>query len=93
MARMIPDIDPATIENSGEREMYRRLREQLPATWIVRHHFPACWLDGANLREPAKPFAQLDIHDARGEKVATLARGLGSPRIAWQAPNSAVTLK
>ena len=51
MARMIPSIDPETIENAGEKEMYRRLRDQLPDFWVVRYHFPACWLDGLQLRE------------------------------------------
>src|SRR4051794_23985313 len=51
MAKMIPNIDPETITNAGEKEMYRRLRDQLPASWVVRYHFPACWLDGLQLRE------------------------------------------
>lgn len=61
-----------------------RLTARRPTTLLV---------EGEARKVLLKPFAQLDIHDARGEKVATLARGLGSPRIAWQAPNSAVTLK
>ena len=51
MARMIPDIDPQAIDNLGERDMYRRLRDQLPESWVVRHHFPVCWRDGLHLRE------------------------------------------
>ena len=42
MARMIPDIDPETINNSGERAVYIELRDQLPKKWVVRHHFPFC---------------------------------------------------
>lgn len=40
-----------------------------------------------------KPFSQVDVHDARGEKVATLKRGLGATRITWQNPDVAVRLK
>ncbi len=51
MGRMIPDIDPETIENRGEREFYRLIKEQAPHDWVIRYHFPACWLDGNRLRE------------------------------------------
>jgi hypothetical protein len=59
MARMIPDIDPSSIENSGEKEMYRQLRDQLPPTWVVRYHFPACWKEGRMLRECESDFIVL----------------------------------
>jgi hypothetical protein len=52
MAQMIPDIDPATIDNNpGEQQMYIALRDQLPADWVVRHHYPACLLQGNRLAE------------------------------------------
>ena len=48
---MIPDVPECSIENSGEREVYRQLRDQLPKSWIVRYHYPVCWMDGPRLRE------------------------------------------
>ena len=52
MAQMIPEIDPAKIENNpGEQQMYIALRDQLPADWVVRHHYPACLLEGNRLTE------------------------------------------
>lgn len=47
MARMIPDIDPGKIRNRAEATVYKALKEQLPADWVVRHHYPACLLCGA----------------------------------------------
>jgi hypothetical protein len=46
---MIPDIDPSTIENDGERAVFRALASQLPGNWVVRHHYPFCWQDGRRL--------------------------------------------
>lgn len=51
MPRLIPELDPAKISNKGEREVYRELRDQLPADWIVRYHYPACWMQGTCLRD------------------------------------------
>jgi hypothetical protein len=56
MAMMIPSIDPATIENEGEREVYIQLRDQLPKHWVARHHYYACWKDGHRIRESEADF-------------------------------------
>lgn len=42
MARMIPDVDPATVEHSSEEPVYRALRDQLPDEYVVLHSYP--WL-------------------------------------------------
>jgi len=59
MARMIPDVPEGSIENSGEKEAYRQLRDQLPRNWVVRHHYPACWMNGSRLREREGDFIVL----------------------------------
>jgi hypothetical protein len=51
MPRLIPVLAPDQIGNKGEREVYTRLRDQLPDDWIVRYHYPACWMHGTCLRE------------------------------------------
>lgn len=56
MARMIPEIDPSTIENSGERAAYKALSNQLPKNWVVRFHYPFCWKDGNRLKEGEADF-------------------------------------
>jgi hypothetical protein len=42
MARMIPDVDPATIKVDSERVLYSHLREGLPKKYMVFHSYP--WL-------------------------------------------------
>ncbi len=37
--KMIPDINPEDIKNSGERKVYYALREQLPDNWVVVYHY------------------------------------------------------
>lgn len=59
MARMIPDIDPTGIENTGERLVYKALRDQLPSNWVVRHHYLFCWKDGGRMREGEADFIVL----------------------------------
>ena len=59
MAQMIPEIDPATIENAGERAAYKALRSQLPSNWVVRFHYPFCWKDGNRLVEGEADFIVL----------------------------------
>lgn len=51
MARMIPNISEDAIANSGERTVYRELRDQLPKNWVVRYHYPVCWKNGTRLLE------------------------------------------
>lgn len=51
MAKMIPDIDPETINNSGEKAAYKALKNQLPDSWVVRYHYPFCWKDWNQLRD------------------------------------------
>ena len=46
MARMIPHINPETIANRGDRAVYIELRDQLPNSWVVRHHLPFCTYEG-----------------------------------------------
>ena len=82
MARMIPNIDLLEIENAGEREMYRRLRDQLPASWLVRYHFPACWLDGLHLRECECDF--IVLAPGRGLMLVEV-KGIYTP-LAWFYP-------
>ena len=53
---MIPDIDPPKIGNSGERDLYKALSEQLPEDWVVRYHYPACWMQGTCLKECESDF-------------------------------------
>src|SRR5205823_6226927 len=59
MARMLPDVAAAVIDNIGERLVYEALRDQLPHTWIVRYHSPACWLQNLRLRECEADFIVL----------------------------------
>jgi hypothetical protein len=59
MAKMIPDVPEDSIENSGEREAYRQLRDQLPRNWVVRHHYPTCWMNGSRLLEREGDFIVL----------------------------------
>jgi hypothetical protein len=59
MAKMIPDIDPTLIENTGERLVYQALRDQLPSNWVVRHHYLFCWKDGNRMREGEADFIVL----------------------------------
>ena len=42
MARMIPDVEPSTIEHGSERPVYEALRDQLPSEFTVLHSYP--WL-------------------------------------------------
>ena len=42
MARMIPDVDPATLEHTSEQPVYRALRDQLSDEFVVLHSYP--WL-------------------------------------------------
>ena len=63
MALMIPDIDPNKIENKGERLAYKALSEQLPEDWIVRYHYPACWMQGNRLKECEADFVVLAPHN------------------------------
>lgn len=56
---MIPNVPEGSIENSGEQEAYRQLRDQLPKGWVVRYHYPACWMDGPHLREREGDFIVL----------------------------------
>lgn len=51
MARIIPDINPETIANSGERRVYVCMKQQLPDDWVVRYHYPVCWQEGSYLRD------------------------------------------
>lgn len=53
---MIPELNPESIENSGERAAYRALSEQLPEAWTIRYHYPFCWKDGRRLREGEADF-------------------------------------
>lgn len=56
---MIPERDPRSISNRGERHIYELLRDQLPETYVVRHHFPACWMDRYYLRDAEADFVVL----------------------------------
>lgn len=51
MAKMIPDVDHSAIRNKAEGKVYKALREQLPDDWVVRHHYPGCWMQGVCLRD------------------------------------------
>lgn len=57
MPTMIPDIDPQTIENEGEREVYIRLKEQLPENWTVRYDLTFCRKRGKKMT----PDGQVDF--------------------------------
>ena len=72
---MIPNIDPESIVNSGECDMYRRLRDSLPPSWTVRYHYTLCWFDGPILREhecdfivlaPGKGLLLLEVKGSHG---------------------------
>src|ERR1035437_582852 len=56
MARMIPARDPSSITNRGEQELYIQLRDQLPASWTVRHSYAFCWFEGRYLRDAEADF-------------------------------------
>lgn len=56
MARMMPDIAPSSIENSGERAAYSPIASQLPDKWMVRYHYPFCWRVGRRLKEGEADF-------------------------------------
>jgi hypothetical protein len=51
MAKMIPDIDPEKINNSGEKAAFKALKKQLPDSWVVRYHYPFCWKEWNQLRD------------------------------------------
>ena len=59
MPSIVPEIDPETIPNSGERAVYKALSAQLPDNWAVRHHYPACWLHGMFMSECESDFIVL----------------------------------
>ena len=59
MARMIPDMDLELIENVAEKMAYKALSRQLPASWVVRYHYPFCWYDGRRLRDGEADFIVL----------------------------------
>ncbi|MBN1608516.1 MAG: NERD domain-containing protein [Polyangiaceae bacterium] len=42
MARLIPQVDPSSIENCGERVVAEALVSQLPGDWLIYHSYP--WL-------------------------------------------------
>lgn len=56
MARMIPNIDPDSIENAGEQAAYPKIQKQLPDKWMVRHHYPFCWRVGKYHKEGEADF-------------------------------------
>jgi len=75
MARMIPDIPFEDIDNDGERLVYKALKEQLPADWTVRFHYPACWKSGGYLKDfeidfiaiaPSKGILFLEVKSSYG---------------------------
>ena len=42
MARMLPDVDPATLEHQSEAPVYVALRDALSDEYVVFHSYP--WL-------------------------------------------------
>lgn len=55
-ARMIPSIDPVTIEDLGERAVYIALRDQLPDGWVVRHNYTFTYWAGPKLGDGEADF-------------------------------------
>jgi len=44
MAVILPELAENELpSNTGERIVYKALKEQLPDDYIVRYHYPACW--------------------------------------------------
>lgn len=84
MARLIPPVDPSSIENCGERVVAEALVSQLSGDWLVYHSYP--WLrrgrDGRGaLREGEIDFVL--FHPAEG-LLALEVKG-GDVRFDWEA--------
>jgi hypothetical protein len=55
-ARMIPTLNPADIEDEGERLVYAALRDQLPDDWLVFYHYTYCIKPGWRLYDGEADF-------------------------------------
>jgi hypothetical protein len=75
MARMIPDIDPSTVEHSSEEPVYRALRDQLSDDHLVLHSYPWLrpWRDNGALAEGEADFVVL--HPEKGMLVLEVKGG------------------
>ncbi|HEX8672841.1 MAG TPA: NERD domain-containing protein, partial [Longimicrobium sp.] len=75
MARMIPDIDPATVEHGSEEPVYRALRDQLSDDHLVLHSYPWLrpWRDNGALAEGEADFVVL--HPEKGMLVLEVKGG------------------
>jgi DNA polymerase III delta prime subunit len=79
MARMIPQVDPSTIANRGERELYARFSRQLPRDWTVRHSFAFCWFEGRFLRE-----TEIDFVIVAPNRGVMIVEAKGSDGYDWE---------
>jgi hypothetical protein len=75
MARMLPDVDPASIEHGSEEPVYRALRDQLPDDFIVLHSYPWLrpWRDTGALAEGEADFVVM--HPEKGLLVLEVKGG------------------
>lgn len=74
MARILPDVDPAQLENTSEEPVYIALRDQLGADYVVLHSYP--WLRpwrGDALAEGEADFVV--VHPERGVLVLEVKGG------------------
>ena len=74
MARMLPNVDPSELEHTSEEPVYRALRNQLGADYVVLHSYP--WLRpwrGEALVEGEADFVVL--HPTRGLLVLEVKGG------------------
>ena len=74
MARMLPNVKPTEIEHASEEPVYRALRDELDANYVVLHSYP--WLRpwrGEALAEGEADFVVL--HPSRGLLVLEVKGG------------------
>lgn len=75
MARMIPQVDAASLEHSSEAPVYEALRDELPDDYIVVHSYPWLrpWRNEGALQEGETDFVVL--HPERGLLVLEVKGG------------------
>lgn len=77
MARLIPQVDPSSIENCGERVVAERLVSQLSGDWLIYHSYPWLRREGEEGRGPLRE-GEIDFvlfHPAEGLLVLEVKGG------------------
>lgn len=74
MANMIPDIDPQTIENDGERAFYRAARK-LPEDYTVLYSYKYLVSDEEETLSPVREADFIIVHPGLGYLVVEVKQG------------------